>query len=331
MKPQQPLVTRYAPSPTGRLHLGHAAHILYVWGLADLLGARVLLRIEDHDRQRCRAEYEAAILEDLDWLGFEPANTMTADYRQSDSDAVYREALDRLRRGQNVYRCVCTRKDLAACCAASETGERIYAGRCRAANHPGNVPHGLRLEWGGGEESFEDGFLGPRSQDPARQCGDLLLKDRHGQWTYQFAVTVDDMRHGVNLIVRGEDLLDSTGRQIRLARLLGRAGALLSPPAGDRCGGSQAQQKAALAGAAGIARGRGAGGQSLGARCAQGRHANRGQAARAGRNSRIDRQPPRRVPTTRDKALVVRGKSPVGGATGSCGVFSARASGSARR
>ena len=222
MKPQPP-VTRYAPSPTGRLHLGHAAHALYVWGLADLLGARVLLRIEDHDRQRCRAEYEAAILEDLDWLGFEPENAVTPDYRQSDSDAVYREALGRLRRGHNVYRCVCTRKDLAAHCPASETGERIYAGRCRAANHPRGAPHGLRLEWGGGEESFEDGFLGPRKQEPARQCGDLLLRDRHGQWTYQFAVAVDDMRHGVNLIVRGEDLLDSTGRQIRLARLLGRA------------------------------------------------------------------------------------------------------------
>ncbi len=219
----QPLVTRYAPSPTGYLHLGHAAHMLYVWGLADLLSARVLLRIEDHDRQRCRAAYEAAIFEDLDWLGFEPENAVTPDYRQSDSQAVYREALGRLRRGHNVYRCVCTRKDLAVRCAASETGERIYGGRCRAANHPCGVAHGLRLEWGGGEESFDDGFLGPRKQEPARQCGDLLLRDRHGQWAYQFAVTVDDMRHGVNLIVRGEDLLDSTGRQIRLARLLGRA------------------------------------------------------------------------------------------------------------
>ncbi len=215
-------MTRYAPSPTGYLHLGHAAHILYVWGLADLLSARVLLRIEDHDRQRCRAEYEAAILEDLDWLGFEPENAVTPDYRQNDSEAVYRKALARLRRGHNVYRCVCTRKDLVAHCAASETGERIYEGRCRAANHPSDVPHGLRLEWGDGEESFEDGFLGLYKQEPARQCGDLLLRDRHGQWTYQFAVTVDDIRHGVNLIIRGEDLLDSTGRQIRLARRLGR-------------------------------------------------------------------------------------------------------------
>ena len=220
MKP----TTRYAPSPTGWLHLGHAAHMIYLWGLAELLGARVLLRIEDHDRQRCRAEYEAAILEDLDWLGFEPDNDLDPRCRQSDSEAAYRQALDKLRRGgHNVYRCVCTRKDLAARCAAGEAGERIYDGRCRAANRPSGASRGLRLEWAGGEEAFDDGFLGAQRQDPARQCGDLLLKDRRGQWTYQFAVAVDDMRRGIDLIVRGEDLLASTGRQIRLARLLGRA------------------------------------------------------------------------------------------------------------
>lgn len=221
--PPQPLTTRFAPSPTGLLHLGHAVHMLYLWGLADLLGARVLLRIEDHDRQRCRAEYEAAILEDLDWLGFEPENALTPRCRQSGSEAAYREALDKLRRGHNVYRCVCTRKDLAARCAASAAGERIYDGRCRAANHPRGVAGGLRLQWSGGAESFADGLLGARRQDPARQCGDLLLQDRLGQWTYQFAAVVDDVRSGVNLIVRGEDLLASSGRQIRLARLLGRA------------------------------------------------------------------------------------------------------------
>lgn len=217
-----PLVTRYAPSPTGYLHVGHVAHIIYVWGLAEVLGASVLLRIEDHDRLRCRREYEEAIYDDLDWLGFEPANVVTPDFRQSNSAVEYNDALARIQRSHHVYRCVCSRKDLAAHSTKSSTGEFVYSGHCRKADHPAETFHALRLEWGSGEESFDDGLLGPQTQEPLKQCGDLLLKDRHDQWTYQFAVTVDDIRHGVNLIVRGEDLLDSTGRQIRLARLLGR-------------------------------------------------------------------------------------------------------------
>lgn len=220
-----PLVIRYAPSPTGYLHLGHVAHIIYVWGLAEVLGARVLLRIEDHDRLRCRREYEAAIYDDLEWLGFEAANVVSPDFRQSNSAVAYNDALERIQRSHHVYRCVCSRKDLAAHSTKSAQGEFVYSGHCREADHPANTFHGLRLEWGSGEESFDDGLLGPQTQEPLNQCGDLLLKDRHDQWTYQFAVTVDDIRHGVNLIVRGEDLLDSTGRQIRLARLLGRPAA----------------------------------------------------------------------------------------------------------
>ena len=217
-----PLVTRYAPSPTGYLHLGHVAHIIYVWGLAEVLGAGVVLRIEDHDRLRCRRGYEAAIYDDLEWLGFEPANVVTPDFRQSNSAVAYNDALARIQRSQHVYRCVCSRKDLAGHSTKSAAGEYVYSGRCREADHPANTFHGLRLEWGSGEETFDDGLLGPQTQEPLKQCGDLLLKDRHDQWAYQFAVTVDDIRHGINLIVRGEDLLDSTGRQIRLARLLGR-------------------------------------------------------------------------------------------------------------
>jgi glutamyl-Q tRNA(Asp) synthetase len=82
---------------------------------------------------------------------------------------------------------------------------------------------GLRVVLGPGQERFDDALLGPQSQTPDAQCGDLLIRDRLGQWTYQFAVTVDDYRQGVDLVIRGEDLLDSTGRQIRLAQLLGRA------------------------------------------------------------------------------------------------------------
>ncbi len=222
-------VTRFAPSPTGYLHAGHAAHMLYVWGVAGLLGGRVLLRVEDHDRQRCRPDYEAALLEDLDWLGFEPANAVRADpseFRQSDCDRAYATALDRLAARGLVYRCTCSRRALERVVPAAADGERPYPGLCRGRNCLSSSPHGLRLAWedGAPPESFDDGFLGSQCQRPERQCGDLLLRDWLGQWTYQFAVTVDDARHGVDFVVRGSDLLSSTGRQRRLARLLGHRG-----------------------------------------------------------------------------------------------------------
>jgi len=221
---EQP-VTRFAPSPTGYLHLGHVAHMIYVWGVAEAVGGKVLLRIEDHDRGRCRPKYEQAILEDMEWLGFEPANTVgpNSPYRQSDSDAVYHAVLAHLREDYQVYRCVCTRKEIAEHSTLGDGGERCYSGHCRGRGDPEMADHGLRLVIDPGEEQFTDAFLGEQMQDPSHQCGDLLLRDRHDQWTYQFAVTVDDMRHGVHLIVRGEDLLASTGRQIRLAHMLGRA------------------------------------------------------------------------------------------------------------
>ncbi|MBI1357739.1 MAG: hypothetical protein GC160_25655 [Acidobacteria bacterium] len=219
-----PPVTRYAPSPTGPLHLGHVAHMLYVWGLARRFGARILLRIEDHDSGRCRPEYEAGAVEDLDWLGFHYDNVLhhPSPYRQSDSAAAYYEALEKLSRAGLVYRCDCSRKRIAETAPLGPGGERRYSGFCRDRQVPADRPHGLRVRLEPGEERFVDGFLGPQSQDPESQCGDLLIRDRAEDWTYQFAVVVDDLRHGVDLIVRGEDLLPSTGRQIRLARLLGR-------------------------------------------------------------------------------------------------------------
>ena len=200
--------------------------MLYVWGLAALLDAEVVLRIEDHDRQRCRAEYEAALLEDLEWLGFEWANRPLgerSDYRQSDCEEAYQGALRALASSQRVYRCVCSRKDRLHAPVGPD-GESVYSGRCRDAGHPASAPHGLRLAWPSRAlpETFTDGLLGPLTQKPEQQCGDLLLRDRLGQWSYQFAVAVDDARHGVDCVVRGADLLPSTGRQIRLARLLGR-------------------------------------------------------------------------------------------------------------
>lgn len=227
--PARPL-TRFAPSPTGYLHLGHLANAVWVWGVARALGGRVLLRLEDHDRQRCRLAYESALLGDLEWLGLEPDVGTLAElragsspYRQSDAGATYASALERLAIGAPVFACDCSRKDLERAEGDVFNEETRYPGRCRDRGLAAEVGRGLRLRVEPGTERFADARVGPREHDPSAQCGDLLLRDRLGQWTYQFAVVVDDLRHQVDLVVRGEDLLESTGRQILLARLLGRA------------------------------------------------------------------------------------------------------------
>ena len=205
------LVTRFAPAPTGYLHLGHVVNAVHVWGVTRARRGAVLLRIEDHDRQRARREYEDAILEDLAWLGFAADAPLV---RQSDRSAIYEAALQSLRERGLVYACSCSRADL--------DGGR-YPGTC-ADRHLAEAPGmGIRLRLEPSVERFDDLRLGPQTQAPAAQCGDLLARDRHGNWTYQFAVAVDDLQQGVNLVVRGEDLLESTGRQIQLARLLGRS------------------------------------------------------------------------------------------------------------
>lgn len=222
-------LTRFAPSPTGLLHLGHVVNAAFVWGLARALGGRVLLRLEDHDRGRCRSAYEDALLRDLAWLGLEPdlgpvvgASAGPSPWRQSDCSELYQRELDRLAATQPVYSCECSRKEIAEDNPAPSEIEVPHSARCRNRGLTPGPGRGTRIVMPPGLERFEDGLLGPQVQEPAAQCGDLLLRDRLGNWTYQFAVTVDDLRHGVALVVRGEDLLPSTGRQIRLARMLGR-------------------------------------------------------------------------------------------------------------
>jgi glutamyl-tRNA synthetase/glutamyl-Q tRNA(Asp) synthetase len=221
------IISRFAPAPTGYLHLGHVVNAACVWGVAQLVAersaardpARVLLRIEDHDRQRSRQEYEDALREDLAWLGFiadsEPV-------RQSDRGALYSGALDGLRAGGRVYACACSRAEIANASAEAGDPEPRYPGTCRdrgLAEVPGR---GLRVRLDPSVERFVDLRHGPQAQRPSEQCGDLLVRDREGNWTYQFAVTVDDAAQAVTLVVRGDDLLESTGRQLQLARLLGR-------------------------------------------------------------------------------------------------------------
>lgn len=231
--------TRFAPAPTGLLHLGHLVNALYVWGLAQATGGRVVLRIEDHDRQRSRAEYEAALLDDLERLGLAPDEPPIAafragatTFRQSDNDAAYRAALDRLRDGGLVYPCSCTRTTFAAWEAEHGRGWRGVGcpGGCRGAGldearawaaAPASPGLGLRVAVGAGSERWVDLLAGPMADEPA-SGGDLLVRDRVGNWTYAFCVVVDDIANGIDLVVRGRDLLDATPVQLRLARLLGR-------------------------------------------------------------------------------------------------------------
>lgn len=234
--------TRFAPAPTGHLHLGHIVNAVWVWGLARAYDGRVLLRLEDHDRGRCSLAYEQSILDDLEWLGLPPDGESTADFRrgkssqrQSDNLARYAQRLRELEARNLAYPCNCSRSEVERAWAATwareqrgiplpEGVEARYSGRCRSLQHDPRRTTARRIVMKHDEpEQFEDLRRGPQVQEPSNQCGDLLARDRNGNFTYQFAVTVDDIDQGVNLIIRGDDLLQSTGRQIRLARLLGRA------------------------------------------------------------------------------------------------------------
>jgi glutamyl-tRNA synthetase/glutamyl-Q tRNA(Asp) synthetase len=217
--------TRFAPAPTGFLHLGHLANAVFVWGLAGATGGRVILRIEDHDRQRSRAEYDAAILADLARLGLAAE---VGPVRQADDPAPYAAALEALRGAGLVYTCDCARSTFAGWAAAN--GQPWSGpgcpGACRARDLADGPGRSLRVALGDGEEAWTDLAGGPRS-GPVAPAGDLLVRDRAGNWTYPFCVVVDDHRQGVDLVIRGEDLVEATAPQIRLGRLLGRA----TPPA----------------------------------------------------------------------------------------------------
>jgi len=237
------IISRFAPAPTGFLHLGHVVNAVRVWEETRVRGGRVLLRIEDHDRQRSRREFEEAMLEDLAWLGF---HADEPPVRQSERGAIYEEALGRLRALGLVYACDCSRAEIAEATAGlkacttttpSDSGgakpdvvqafrpadaELRYPGTCRDRGLVEGPGRGLRVRLEPSLERFTDLALGPQEQRPSEQSGDLLVRDRDGNWTYQFAATVDDLVQGVTLVIRGVDLLASTGRQIQLARLLGR-------------------------------------------------------------------------------------------------------------
>jgi glutamyl-tRNA synthetase/glutamyl-Q tRNA(Asp) synthetase len=231
------MITRFAPSLTGYLHLGHVLHMLYVWGVAQKVGSNVLCRIEDHDLSRARPEYESAILETMEWLGFFPdlgirsADEKPSEFRQSDCSVHYETVLQSLEKRGLVYGCECSRKEIQQAMPGGTMSSRsagsgdaappelCYSGTCSEKGLPleGNTVRFRTLE---GETVFQDMKLGEQRQIPRNQCGDFSLRDRTGQWTYQFACVCDDIRHGVDLVIRGEDILFSTARQIQLFQTL---------------------------------------------------------------------------------------------------------------
>jgi glutamyl-tRNA synthetase/glutamyl-Q tRNA(Asp) synthetase len=225
--------TRFAPAPTGHLHLGHLVNAVWVWGLAAARGGRVLLRIEDHDGGRSRPEYERSILDDLDWLELAPHGVGTDAFRagptsqrQRDRRASYDPRLRALENAALAYPCRCSRAEILRATDAGDdldTAEPRYPGTCRAAAVGPRAHSARRVIMHPGAELVVDLRLGSDAQDPASQCGDLLVRDRNDNYTYQFAVVVDDLDHGVDVVIRGEDLLPSCGRQQRLGSLLGRA------------------------------------------------------------------------------------------------------------
>jgi glutamyl-tRNA synthetase/glutamyl-Q tRNA(Asp) synthetase len=208
---------RFAPSPTGYLHEGHLLSALYVWAAAKKWGLQIHLRIEDHDQGRARPEHIAAIWEDLRWLGFE----WQSESIQSAHFDTFEAVLKKLQNRRLVYPCYCSRKELEEQNPKNEYGEIIYQGHCNG-RPPTDAPHSLRIKILDKVIKWHDLRLGDYAENPKLQCGDFPLKDRLGCYTYQFAVCVDDINEGITHVVRGEDLLPSTARQIALMEILGR-------------------------------------------------------------------------------------------------------------
>jgi glutamyl-tRNA synthetase len=216
-----PFVGRFAPSPTGLLHLGNARTALLGWLQARSVGGLFLLRIEDLDPERSRAEYIDAIFRDLEYLGLDWDGPVV---HQSTRGACYRASLERLRRDDHVYWCTCSRADIARAASAPHAGEEgpIYPGTCRdRLAPPAGLRASLRFRAAPGEVSFDDGVRGTVHQDVAASVGDFIVQRGDGVASYQLAVVVDDAEAGITDVLRGDDLLSSTPRQIQLFAALG--------------------------------------------------------------------------------------------------------------
>ena len=214
---------RFAPSPTGHVHLGTARTALVAWLRARSLGGALVMRIEDLDGPRVREGMSDAILEDLSWLGLDwdegpDVPGAHGPYVQSARIERYREVIASLRERGLVYPCTCTRRELAEISSAPHGEEPIYPGTCRGGpTHP-ERPAALRFRFDRGEP-FIDALLGPRDDGVA--SGDFVVARSDGVIAYQLAVVVDDMDMQISEVVRGADLLSSVPRQVALFRALG--------------------------------------------------------------------------------------------------------------
>lgn len=204
--------TRFAPSPTGYLHRGHLFSAIWVWAAAQKCNYPVHLRIEDHDQSRSRPEFIHAIKEDLSWFGFK----WERESLQSKKENLYYHYYEILRKQNLLYPCTCSRKMMNGKCYPNTCRNKtvsIAKEKDQPVSYRFKVPENSKISW-------NDLRLGYFEEYPEKQCGDFLVYDKLCQWTYQFAVSVDDLDEDIALVVRGEDLRDSTARQILLMRYL---------------------------------------------------------------------------------------------------------------
>ena len=225
---------RFAPSPSGRMHLGNVSCALLAWLSVRAQKGTMVLRMEDLDPDRCRPEYAALLLEDLQWLGLDwdegpLAGGPDEPYAQSACTPLYEDALSRLSAKGLLYPCWCTRAQRLAAAAPHGPERRSGSCPCRCLTEEERQekrkerPPAWRVAVPDETVTFRDGLQGQVSQNLRRDCGDFLLRRSDGVCAYQLAVTVDDGRMGITEVVRGRDLLDSTPRQIFLLRELGYA------------------------------------------------------------------------------------------------------------
>jgi glutamyl-tRNA synthetase len=228
------VVGRLAPSPTGGLHLGHARTFLIAWLAARHAGGRVILRIEDLDRSRARPDAIRTAVDDLRWLGLDwdegpDTGGPNAPYLQSERFPLYEQWLERLKKDERVYPCTCTRADVAQAASAPHAEDEgpVYPGKCSQrcvadADSLRDRQFAWRFRVCSGVVEWNDLFLGRAFGDPARQGGDFIVARNDGSYSYQLAVVADDAAMGVNQVIRGNDLVASTPRQILLYRQAGR-------------------------------------------------------------------------------------------------------------
>lgn len=211
---RQTVITRFAPSPTGRLHLGHAYSAIRAHDFARASGGRFLLRIEDIDATRSRAEHVEAILADLEWLGLAWDGAVVFQSQRLD---LYAAALDRLKAARLVYPCFCTRAEIAAASASAPHGpEPVYPGTCRGLDAEGRMdaPHCWRIDMAAataaaGAIDWRDEAAGTVACDALAQ-GDVVLARKDAPASYHLAVTVDDAAQEVTDVIRGVDLFAAT-------------------------------------------------------------------------------------------------------------------------